>query len=162
MNDTRPGAMRGITEACADDAEVLALSALRMIAAGYSTGDVACWDMAYTGVERVLRPEAAGRLVASLTTLFRAVRAERPAEWRFMPATCCRVTTDEEGIIRLLAAARRGTAPHVARAGAEVTGASASPHLRDAAGAAGRVLDEVAGELAARGAPHRQASARLH
>lgn len=36
-----------VADACADEAEVLALATLRMVVASYSTGDVACWDMAY-------------------------------------------------------------------------------------------------------------------
>jgi hypothetical protein len=33
-----------LTEVCTDEAEVLALTITRFIAAGYMTQDVACWD----------------------------------------------------------------------------------------------------------------------
>ncbi len=85
MNLYRHDAMMKITDACADEAEVLALSTIRLVAAGYSTGDVACWDMAYAQTENLLAPAMAGRLVAVITTLIRAIRAERAAEWRFLP-----------------------------------------------------------------------------
>lgn len=144
---TRPGPMARVTDACADDAEVLALSTLRMIAAGYSTGDVACWDMAYAGAERLLRPEIAGRLVASVTTLVRAVRAERPQAWSFMPVTCCRVTGDEATIVRLMTVSRGGDPLAITAAASDVTGRDASSCLETAARIVAQVLEEAAGAL---------------
>lgn len=162
MNTTRHGAMARIADTCADDAEVLALSAIRMIAAGYSTGNVECWDMAYTGAERVLPTEAAGRLVASLTVLVRALRTERVADWHFMPATCCRVTRDEESVVRLLNAVRGGAAPAVRRAALDVTGMPISAHLQSAAQVVARLLDEVSGTLTTRAPRHPEVSVQLH
>lgn len=162
MITVRAEAMVELAEICTDDAEVLALSAIRMIAAGYSTGDVNCWDMAYSGAERVLVPEAAGRLVACLTMLVRALRTERVDEWHFMPVTCCRVTRDEAKVLRLLRAARAGAAQPLLRAASDVAGTALSPHLQASAEIVARVLDEVSEALVSGARQRQNASARLH
>ena len=162
MTKTRHDAMASIATACADEAEVVALSIIRMIAAGYATGDVACWDEAYAGAEDILDPEAAGTLVASLTVLVRSVRAEHSAAWSFLPATCCRVTRHEESLLRLLAAGRREDPLAIAEAGSALTGAAVPPRLRGAVNIAGRALNEVAGRLAKTRPTHHGASANRH
>jgi hypothetical protein len=43
--------MRRVADACRDEAEILALSVARFVAAGYMTGDIACWDAAFNGAE---------------------------------------------------------------------------------------------------------------
>jgi hypothetical protein len=97
-----------IAEIGADDAEVLALSVLRFVAAGYMTSDVARWDAAYDAAERVLGPVEGPQLVAAMTGIMRAIRCERGGDWVFMPATCCRATADEYQLIGLINCARRG------------------------------------------------------
>ena len=162
MTKTRHDAMASVATACADEAEVVALSIIRMIAAGYATGDVACWDEAYAGAEDILPPEAAGALVASLTVLIRSLRAERSTAWSFLPATCCRVTRHEEDILRLLTAGRRGDPLAIAEAGSALTGAAVPPRLHGAVHVAGRALNEVAGELAKTRPTTHRASASWH
>lgn len=49
----------------------------RFIAAGYMTGDVACWDAGYDQAEHVLGPIEGSRLVASIACVILALRAER-------------------------------------------------------------------------------------
>jgi hypothetical protein len=97
-----------IADICADDAEVLALSIMRFVAAGYMTSDVACWDAAYDAAERMLGPVEGPQLVAAMTGIMRAIRSERGGDWAFMPATCCRATADEYQLIGLISCARRG------------------------------------------------------
>ena len=36
--------------------------------------------------------------MAALVGVMRAIRRERREDWRFMPATCCRVTADERAL----------------------------------------------------------------
>lgn len=137
-------AMPLITEACRDNAEVLALSVLRFVAAGYMTSDVACWDAAHDGAERLLGPVDGPRLVAAMTGVMRAIRVERHGDWRFMPATCCRVTEDEHRLMALLAAARGETAADGLRsAAAAAIGRPSAPRLVTAAKEAGSVLNRI-------------------
>jgi hypothetical protein len=134
-----------ITEACRDDAEVLALSVLRFVAAGYMTSDVACWDAAHDGAERLLGPIDGPRLVAAMTGVMRAIRVERQGDWRFMPATCCRVTEDEKSLIAVVSTARDGgTPPELLRdAAALAIGEPAAPRLVAAAREAGSLLNRI-------------------
>src|SRR3954470_19061622 len=71
-----------VSEACAHEAQVLALSITRFIAAGYMTQDVACWDAGCQCAEEVLGPAHAPRLVAALIGVMRALRTERKQPWQ--------------------------------------------------------------------------------
>jgi hypothetical protein len=154
--------MRRVTDICSDDAEVFVLSIIRFLAAGYSTGDVACWDTAYAGAERVFGAERGGRLVASLIGLIRAFRAERHGGWTFMPAACCRMTPDEEAIVSLLAVARSGDVQKVRTMAADFAGAPVAPWTAEAAALTASRLDDVAADLARLKAAQPVASSPLH
>lgn len=80
------GRLPHVREVCADEGEILALSVARFIAAGFMTADVACWDAAFDAAERLLGPDEGARFVAAVTGVMRAIRAERSADWSFMPA----------------------------------------------------------------------------
>lgn len=112
-----------VRDACADDQTVLALSVLRSIAAGYMTGDIACWDTAFDAADHFLGDVEGPRFVAAMASLVRAVRTERQGEWRFLPATCCRVTRDEQALLALLATSEADLARASATfAGSETAG----------------------------------------
>jgi hypothetical protein len=118
-----------VAEVCAEDVDVLALSVVRFVASGYMTGDVACWDAAHDGAERLLGPAEGSDLVAALVGVMRAIRRERTEDWRFMPATCCRVTADERALVDLLAQGRQGAWEAVAAGAARLAGRSEAPGL---------------------------------
>ncbi len=147
MDSSRHDASIRVLDACPDDAAVLALSVVRMIAAGYSTGDVACWDLAYAGAERVLDPTMAGHLVGCLTSLVRSVRATRRGDWSFMPASCCRVTGDECRLLTLLTAARAGQPAAVARLADAVAGGAPASEVQAAVLEVATVMAEVSRTL---------------
>ncbi len=125
-----------VRDVCRDDASVLALSVVRSIAAGYMTGDVACWDTAFEGTDAVLGDVEGPRFVAAMAAVVRAFRVERQGEFVFMPATCCRVTQDEADLLALLdPSAPAGAAARFARA--------AAPRLERAVAEARRALARV-------------------
>ncbi|WP_147707751.1 hypothetical protein [Microvirga massiliensis] len=137
-----------LTSVCADDAEVLALSVLRFVAAGYMTSDVACWDAAYDGVEQVLGPLEGPKFIAAMAGIMRAIRCERQDDWRFMPATCCRVTEDEHQLITLIALARQRRRPEEVEAqAARLVKAFEAPRLTASVWAAAEVLGAVKSQL---------------
>src|SRR3712207_6718645 len=84
MDRCKHNVLPKVGEVCPDDASVLALSVPRFIAAGYMTGDVACWDAAHDGAERVLGEAEAPPFVAAMTAVMRAIRAERATDWSFL------------------------------------------------------------------------------
>lgn len=152
-----------VSEACADDAAVLALSVTRSIAAGYMTGDVACWDAAYAGAEAVLGDVEGPAFVAALTGVMRALRAEREADWSFLPATCCRVTAHEGELLALIELARGPSRDGVPQAAARLAGVSLAPRLARAAHGAALALDRIKPSLPpTRPATPRPARAALH
>jgi hypothetical protein len=136
-----------VAEICTDDIDVLALSVVRFVASGYMTGDVACWDAAHDGAERLLGPAGGGEVVAALVGVMRAIRRERREDWRFMPATCCRVTADERALVDLLAQGRRGGWDAVLEGADRLAGGPAPglvAAIRHAVGALGRATPHLA------------------
>ena len=91
---------------CADQAEILAMAVVRYIAAAAMTSDSACWDAAHDHADIHLGHHEGAVFVGAMAGLVRAVRIERTLTWRFLPATCCRLTEDEIDLVRLLHAAR--------------------------------------------------------
>src|SRR4051794_40904325 len=126
---TQHDRMPTVAEICADEAEALALSVTRFIAAGYMTSDVACWDAGHACAEEVLGPADGPRLVATMASVMQALRAERQAPWRFMPATCFHVTPDEASLISGLDLARRRERNALAVAAAAIAGRPTAPRL---------------------------------
>ncbi len=149
-----------LTAACADQAEVLALSVTRFIAAGYMTADAACWDAAHACAEEVLGVAAGPRLVAAFAGVMRAIKVERLDPWSFMPASCCRITENEGDLVLALQFARRHERHALHAAALKLTGVEAAPRLVAALEAAAATLDEIAPALAA-GHPA-QAVRRMH
>ena len=147
MCQTSHNMLPHLTEACADDAEVLALSVLRFVAAGYMTSDVACWDAAYDGVEQVLGPLEGPKFVAAMTGIMRAIRRERRDDWRFMPVTCCRVTEDEHQLVTLIALARQRRRPEVEAQAARLVKAVEAPRLTASVWVAAEMLGAVKSQL---------------
>ena len=141
-------AMQRVVDVCKDEADILALSVARFVAAGYMTSDVACWNAAFDGAEQLLGPADGCRFVASVVAIVRALRAEREDDWSFMPASCCRVTGHECALVALIGRARRRLWADLEEAAAAITGREAAPLLVAAVRAAVATLDEAAERLA--------------
>ena len=149
-----------LTDVCRDDLEVLALAVLRFVAAGYMTCDVACWDAAHDGAEQVLGTIDGPRLVAAMTSIMRAVRKEKRSDWHFMPATCCRVTEDEDRLVRLVGLAREGRRSELEIDAAALMGTDAAPLLCASICVAAEMLSALQPQL--RSAATGGAAAVLH
>ncbi|MCJ2138117.1 hypothetical protein MKK69_29400 [Methylobacterium sp. J-026] len=141
-------ALRRVADVCGDEAEILALSVARFVAAGYMTSDVACWNAAFDGAEQLLGAAEGCRFVASVVAIIRALRAERDADWSFMPASCCRVTGHECALVDLINRGRRRLRADLEAAAAEITGRTAAPRLVEAVRAAVEPLEAAAARLA--------------
>jgi hypothetical protein len=151
-------ALPKLADVCRDDIEILAMSISRFIAAGYMTSDVACWDAGHDLAERKLGPIAGPRLVASMASVIRALRAERIEPWHFMPANCCRVTRDELELVKLLSLGRTGSKTLI-NAAARLTGRTAQ-RLVEAVLAATEALN--AHQTSASAVQLRQSDTMLH
>jgi hypothetical protein len=140
--------MRRVADVCGDEADILALSVARFVAAGYMTCDVACWDAAFDGAEQLLGPCEGGRFVACVVGIVRALKLEREGDWSFMPASCCRLTGHECALVALIARGRRRDWDAVARAAAAIAEREAAPRLTAAVRAAAGPIEAAAARLA--------------
>ena len=148
-------AMQRVVDVCGDEADILALSVARFVAAGYMTSDVACWNAAFDGAEQLLGPAEGCRFVACVVAIVRALRAEREGDWSFKPASCCRVTGHECALVALIGRGRRRLWANLEEAAAEITGREAAPRLVAAVRAAVATLDAAAERLAPTACPNR-------
>jgi hypothetical protein len=150
MNTSIPSAgavLRPVSEACRDEAEVLALSVARFVAAGYMTGDIACWDAAFNGAEELLGADEGGRFVAGVVGIVRALRVEHDGDWSFMPASCCRLTGHECALVALINRGRRGPWDELAQEAATLAGRPTAPRLTAAVRAAADTINAAAQRL---------------
>ncbi|MDP4021845.1 hypothetical protein Q8W71_04335 [Methylobacterium sp. NEAU 140] len=163
-SSTPPGhaTLRRVADVCGDEADVLALSVARFVAAGYMTCDVACWDAAFDGAEQLLGPAEGPRFVAGVVGIVRALKAERAEDWSFMPASCCRLTGHECALVALIGRGRRRAWDDVADGAAALAARPAAPRLEAAVRAAAETIDMAATRLAGIRAPARPAAAVLH
>lgn len=162
MDRTDHARLPKLAETCIDEAEILAFSVTRFIAAGYMTGDVACWDAGHACAEEMLGPAEGPRLVATMAGIVRALRAEREEPWRFMPATCCRVTRDEVSLIQALGLARRGEHDALTAASAAMVGRPAAPRLAAALVIAAEMVDALQSLLGSAEPPRAAEHSTLH
>jgi hypothetical protein len=93
------------------DAEVFFLVAFRCWLAGYETGDVACWELAWQGVSKTVQLADAKRIVAELAQFTRVFRKTLACRFVYLPYCCARVTTDEHLAVQFVACAQHGELP---------------------------------------------------
>ena len=139
---------------CADEAEILALAVIRFIASGAMTSDAACWDAAFDHADAHLGHHQGAAFVGAMASLMRAVRIERTETWRFLPATCCRVTEDEMDLVALISAARGRRFDELWSIARLITSAHHPVRLMESARQAATAIEVARGGLApARSAP---------
>jgi hypothetical protein len=93
------------------DADVFFLVAFSCWLAGYETGDVACWELAWQGVSTTVPLADAKRIVAELAQFTRVFRKTLACRFVYLPYCCARVTDDEHLALRVVACAQRGELP---------------------------------------------------
>ena len=106
-NDVRP---RVPTTSISEwpDAEVFLLTAFRCWLAGYETGDIACWELAWQGVSRKRPLADAKRIIAELGQFTRVFRQTLTCRFVYLPYCCGRITDEECLALQLVACAQQG------------------------------------------------------
>ena len=92
---------------CSDGFSAICLTIVRFVSAAYTTGDAACWEAALQLSDEALDAEHGPLLVARLTTLIRILRRSGKQEFVSLPATCNRMTVEEQRLMLTIEAARR-------------------------------------------------------
>jgi hypothetical protein len=90
------------------DAEVFLLTALRCWLAGYETGDIACWELAWEGVRRQKPLVHTKRIIAELGQFTRVFRQTLTCRFVYLPYCCGRITDEECLALKLVACAQQG------------------------------------------------------
>lgn len=88
--------------------ERLVLVGFRCWYAGYETGDLNFWEMAWNEYARELGPKAARPVVAELSKWVRAVRGAACRDIGYMPFNCTDCSRDEACALSLIAACQYG------------------------------------------------------
>lgn len=92
---------------CSDGFSATCLTIVRFVSAAYTTGDAACWEAALQLSDKALDAEHGPLLVARLATLIRILRRTGKQEFFSLPATCNRMTVEEQRLMLTIGAARR-------------------------------------------------------
>ena len=126
------------------DADVFFLVAFRCWLAGYETGDVACWELAWQGVSTTVPLADAKRIVAELAQFTRVFRKTLACRFVYLPYCCARVTADERLAVQVVACAQRGELPQAVELARKLCANDDNGDLVSAACDLGGVLKQAA------------------
>jgi len=124
-------------------AEVFLLVAFRCWLAGYETGDVACWELAWQGVSQTVQLADAKRIVAELAQFTRVFRKTLACRFVYLPHCCARVTVDERLAVQLIACAQLGELTRAVELARKLSANDDHIDLVDAACDLGAVLKQA-------------------
>jgi hypothetical protein len=127
-----------------DGGDRLTLMVMRLLCDALAKQSLYPWEQAHAAAESVLGLRDGPTLVARMTALLRAIRAERQTPFSYMSALCptCsqRLSEEEENVLLVLRAARLGRPEEVASRAAALAGAVEAPRITLIAGDIGRFL----------------------
>ena len=135
-------------------AEVFLLTAFRCWLAGYETGDIACWELAWQGVSRNRPIADTKRVIAELAHFTRVFRQTLACRFVYLPYCCGRITDEECLALQLVACAQQG---ELIKAGQLAQELSKNDNYADLVGAAsdlGGALKQAALTLTYAGMPY--------
>lgn len=92
----------------ASQADRLVVEGIRRWMAGYSTGDIGCWELAWSLYERELGSARARRPITELSCYARAVHTHGARRFCLFPYDCPKTCQDECLLVALVSAAQSG------------------------------------------------------
>jgi hypothetical protein len=95
-----------LAETCEAENDILAISVLRFVLAGYCHDRMQCFDAAIDVAAFVHGEEFGLALMSRAVAVVRALRAERNGNFRYLPANCCRISEDEQELVDAMNAIR--------------------------------------------------------
>jgi len=98
----------------ASQADRLVVEGMRRWMAGYATGEIGCWEMAWSLFERELGPARARRPVSELSCFARAVHTHGARRFCLFPYDCPKTCQDECLLVGVVAAAQSGRSAEAA------------------------------------------------
>jgi hypothetical protein len=121
-------------------AENLLFTVYRCWMAGYATGDIACWDIAWEALTREMPHENAKPLFGEFHHFARTLRATAPDEINWRPAACRALCRDECFILAMVDAAQRDDRVQLLKASSHLLGVEELRPALDATVALARAL----------------------
>ena len=121
-------------------AEVILLTTFRCWLAGYETGDIACWELAWQGLARTVPLADAKRIIAELGQFVRVFRGTLATRFVYLPHCCGRVTADECLALELVASAQRGAVDSAQHCALKLSQNKSHTDLVEAASDLGKAL----------------------
>jgi hypothetical protein len=121
-------------------AENLLFTVYRCWMAGYATGDIACWDIAWEALAREMPADNAKPLFGEFHHFTRTLRETAPAGINWRPAACRALCRDECLILAMVDAAQRNDGAQLLKAASHLLGSEDLDPALDAAVALGRAL----------------------
>ena len=123
--------------------EQLIVSGYRCWMTGYTTGDIACWEVAWNVYAHSLGPEQARPAVTALATWVRTLRRRTARPLDRLPFGCSRLCPDEVTGLRLVAACQRRSGRLARAAAFELTAQQSSSLIDEVVTAAGGFADAL-------------------
>ena len=119
----------GAFELDAQSPERLVGVGFRSWLAGYQTGDIACWEVAWTCYDKWLGSKAAKTAVSELACWVRAVNEASQRDITIFPSGCAMFCADECLAISLIAAGQQGACPAMQACALALIGCAATDEV---------------------------------
>ena len=133
-----------LCEIAADEIEMLAVTLLRFIFAGFCCGKVDCWNAGVDVAINVLGENDGALFYSRVLMMGRAVQRERQGNFNFLPGNCSRIAEDEIEVLALLKAVRDGKPGPIEVALLTLARSIETPRLSSAAWSLGGLISSLA------------------
>lgn len=127
--------------------ERLVVEGFRRWMAGYDTGDIQCWEMAWNLYAKALGPKQARSAMAELSCWVRAIRASSSRSMCLFPYGCGKLCRDECMAVSMLAGVQHRDDSALEIAAAQLIGCEHIDETVDAARSFGELLDSIGQHL---------------
>ncbi|AXS42125.1 hypothetical protein [Breoghania sp. L-A4] len=129
--------------------ERLVVEGFRRWMAGYDTGDIQCWELAWNLYAKALGPKEARMAISELSCWVRAIRSAGNRSVCLFPYGCKRLCRDECMAVSMLAGVQHGDEHALKAAAFELVGEAGILETIEAARTFGSVLDSIGQHLLA-------------
>ncbi len=129
--------------------ERLVIEGFRRWMAGYDTGDIQCWELAWNFYARELGPKEARLAISELSCWVRAIRTGANRSVCLFPYGCKRLCRDECMAVSMLAGVQHGDESALKAAASELVGEGGVSEAIEAARTFGCALGRIGQHLLA-------------
>ena len=129
--------------------ERLVVEGFRRWMAGYETGDIQCWELAWNLYAKALGPKQARSAMAELSCWVRAIRASSARSMCLFPYGCGKLCRDECMAVSMVACVQHRDNDALEAAATQLIGCERIEETVDTARSFGEMLDSIGQHLIA-------------